>query len=414
MNVYTSPVPLNVDLGALAPPAIAGGPRADLRNCIQPDIATAEIGEETLYDATVNPLILSPFNYGAHMIIANFKTNPIRVKSSNPTDPGIVVAAKTTIEVGYNPIGDANGGFLFQIGGGGGGGPPGPVGPTGPAGPNGPTGPTGPVGPAGTVGPTGPSGSTGAVGPVGPTGSAGATGSAGPTGAVGATGPVGPIGATGPAGPTGATGGPGSTGPVGPTGPIGPSGTGSTLEYSLIDELLGGAPGNPPPAVTNTSSSWGTAWLISTKDGVAPPTKITGVRFYWVSTGQPAVIRVHVWTYTGGISLGSVDVNVNATGIYVGTFATPIDIAQFNTATPSQLNTWSPFFTSCYWVSGSGTGKSPYSSSRSAVGPAFPFRVGSNCVLWQAGNYGVVAADVPPDNGPLANVYYYVEPVFSS
>ena len=163
-TIYTSPIPENVDVGAFAPPAIAGGPRAQLQNCIQPDVATAEVGAETLYDTTANPLVLSPFSYGALMMIANFKSNPIKVKSSNPTDPGIIVAAATTVQIGYNPIGDINGGYVIATGGGGGG-PPGPVGPAGPAGPTGPTGATGATGAAGATGPAGP------TGPVGPAGS---------------------------------------------------------------------------------------------------------------------------------------------------------------------------------------------------------------------------------------------------
>jgi hypothetical protein len=53
----------------------------------------------------------------------------------------------------------------------------------------------------------------------------------------------------------------------------------------------------------------------------------TGVRFFWQTAGSAKTVRCRVYGTSG--SLASVDVAVNATGIYTGTFASPLNLTAY-------------------------------------------------------------------------------------
>lgn len=88
--VYTSPTPGNIEINSLpAPPA--GGVPAFIVQSKSPDIITAVVPANSLYDIGSNPLVVSPLPSGSLFFVDNKKATSIKVVGSQIGDAGIIV-----------------------------------------------------------------------------------------------------------------------------------------------------------------------------------------------------------------------------------------------------------------------------------------------------------------------------------
>lgn len=121
----------------------------------------------------------------------------------------------------------------------------------------------------------------------------------------------------------------------------------------------------------------------------------TGVRFYWQSVGGARTVRCKVWQ--GGVALASVDIAVNASGVYTGTFAAPVSPDPYE------------FFYATVWET---TGAN-YIDAKVAGSIIDDLPINPFCYAQLLTVFSNVAGDHIPNNSS-PNELYPVEPVFAS
>lgn len=120
-----------------------------------------------------------------------------------------------------------------------------------------------------------------------------------------------------------------------------------------------------------------------------------GIKFYWQSVGGARTVRCKLWQ--GGVSVGSVDVAVNASGVYTGTFAVAVALTPY------------VFFYATTWDTSGGnyTNSIATGSQKSGVS-IMPF-----CFAQLFTAFSSSAGDHVPNNSS-PNELYPVEPVFAA
>jgi hypothetical protein len=121
----------------------------------------------------------------------------------------------------------------------------------------------------------------------------------------------------------------------------------------------------------------------------------TGLKFYWVTTGSPFTIKCSLWN-NAGTQLATVNVTVNATGVYTATFSTP------QTLNPGELYTLGLYNSTNYTRTTQATVNARY--------PAVPASVGGLVVVTSIRAF--INGDAKPTNADLTEAYV-VDPVLT-
>jgi len=126
----------------------------------------------------------------------------------------------------------------------------------------------------------------------------------------------------------------------------------------------------------------------------------TGVRFFWKSVGSAKVVKCRL--YGSGVSAANVDVNVNASGVYTGTFAAPVTLAAYKDYAATVYETTGTNFPR---VLADGTGPAGAVPIIGMI-PTGPFTIARSFQRNGAG-------DTVPIN-TSATSFYPVEPIFDA
>ncbi len=184
----------------------------------------------------------------------------------------------------------------------------------------------------------------------------------------------------GPAGPAGAAGAAGATGPTGPAGML----------VELVETVGDFTDGSSAvPDLNPGNFTTGQKYLA-----MGPP-PILGIRFYWAGGGGALVVRCSLYVTSQAGAVASVDVAVNAAGVYEGLFAAPYAIAGMD----SHKYIWS-----AVWET-SGTSYTGGPNNFSVAMPAPPFSAGPG-LMFTAWRYGAAGGDIKPDTSPGTEKYY--------
>jgi len=148
-----------------------------------------------------------------------------------------------------------------------------------------------------------------------------------------------------------------------------------------------------PPATQ--AGDFSTAYKFYFTDS---PGEITGIRFYWDGAGGPFTVRCRLYDNAGAV-LATVDVAVNAAGVYTGLFATAV-----------ATTTFTVYWTSMYETTGAFNQRGIAALATTPVPPAF---VGNGMIFldsgFAAGDNGGTAAIT----SALPNIIYPVVPIYS-
>ncbi len=116
----------------------------------------------------------------------------------------------------------------------------------------------------------------------------------------------------------------GLRGPTGATGATGATGFSGLLW--LTNEQIGDG--------TDGTLSGGTVAADRTTGQIyfaARDVTVTAIRFYWQTTGAPVTVAANLYVKTSAVPVASINVNVNASGIYNGIFASPYTVTGADT-----------------------------------------------------------------------------------
>jgi hypothetical protein len=131
------------------------------------------------------------------------------------------------------------------------------------------------------------------------------------------------------------------------------------------------------------------------------PLVVTAVRFYWHTAGSAKTIRCKIYVGNTALAAASVDVAVNASGIYVGTFATPLTLTPYVPVQATIWETTGSFYTDCGVFVPPGFGNEV--KGFISTGP----------YLYTTFFTKFVTGDASPNNN-AANEVYPVEPIFAT
>lgn len=101
---------------------------------------------------------------------------------------------------------------------------------------------------------------------------------------------------------------------------------------------------------------------------VASNVSFSGIRFWWPGGGGAKTVRCRLYVDDGNTLVDSVDVSVNASGIYSGTFATPTPLSQDNAYKLFVAAMWET--TGTYYVHVTGYSANAYPEPLATVIPA--------------------------------------------
>ncbi len=148
-----------------------------------------------------------------------------------------------------------------------------------------------------------------------------------------------------------------------------------------------------PPATQ--AGDFSTAYKFYFTDA---PGEITGIRFYWDGTGGALTVRCRLYDNAGAV-LATVDVLVNAAGVYTGVFATPVATAAFTI-----------YWTSMYETTGAFNQRGINALNTTPIPPAF---VGNGMIFMDSGFVAGDNGGTAAITSALPNIIYPVVPIYS-
>ncbi len=184
--------------------------------------------------------------------------------------------------------------------------------------------------------------------------------------------------------------------------PSGGGGAAVNIQYSLVN-LAGTGFGTIDNGAGNQTV--GSAYYML-EDSV-----IDGVRVYWKRNASDRTLNLAIWTFstaTTGTQVANVDVAVTASGVYSGTFGSPVPITA---GTRIMITMWEK--TGAEYTAGQASGVITFDKCIPGFSTQPCCLIGSN-VVYMAGRAGGANAFPDAPISALGNVYVPAEPIFAA